>query len=251
MMPENPAGAITLFLYPQSQRGADAVLRRYPTKCRGAFAQVWQTTQRMNLRSVVLVAMSTPAFCAMPARASDYTLDPVHTQVYACASHVGFSTPCARFRIKSGFFHFDDGDWSTAKVDAIVDAASLELGDAAWDAKIRSWEFLETGKYPDARFVSQSAEKAGDKSGVVHGVLTLRGVAKKFDLRVTFNRAGLDPYDMRFTAGFSATASLKRSDFGMAKYLPDIGDAVQIRIEAEGLRGKPEPVQTPQAHTEP
>jgi polyisoprenoid-binding protein YceI len=205
----------------------------------------------MNLRSVFALAIAAPALCATTAHATDYVLDPVHTQVYACASHMGFSMPCARFRIKSGFFHFDDGDWSTAKVDAIVDAASLDLGDAAWDAKVRSWEFLETGKYPEAHFVSQSAEKAGDKSAVVHGALTLRGVTHKLDLSVTFNRAGLDPYDLRYTAGFAATATLKRSDFGMTKYLPDIGDAVQIRIEAEGLRGKPEPVQTPPAHTEP
>lgn len=195
--------------------------------------------------------MAAPAFCAMPARASDYTLDPVHTQVYACASHLGFSTPCARFRIKSGFFHFDDGDWTTAKVDAIVDAASLDLGDAAWNAKIRSWEFLETGKYPEVHFVSRSAERRGEKAGLVHGSLTLRGVTRRLDLSVTFNRAGLDPYDLRYTAGFSATATLKRADFGMTKYLPDIGDTVQIRIEAEGLRGKPAPVQTAPAQQEP
>ena len=205
----------------------------------------------MNLRSAVVVAMAAPAFCAMPARAADYVLDPVHTQVYACASHMGFSTPCARFRIKSGFFHFDDGDWSTAKVDAIVDAASLDLGDAARDAKVRSWEFLETGKYPEAHFVSQSAEKTGDKSAVVRGMLTLRGVTRTLNLNVTFNRAGLDPYDLRYTAGFAATATLKRADFGMTKYLPDIGDTVQIRIEAEGLRGKPAPVQTAPAQPEP
>jgi polyisoprenoid-binding protein YceI len=85
----------------------------------------------------------------------------------------------------------------------------------------------------------------------VRGTLTLRGIAHKLDLNVTFNRAGLDPYDFRYTAGFSATATLKRSDFGMTKYLPDIGDRVQIRIEAEGLRGKPEPVQTAPSQPEP
>jgi polyisoprenoid-binding protein YceI len=164
---------------------------------------------------------------------------------------MGFSTPCARFRIKSGFFHFDDGDWSTAKVDAIVDAASLDLGDAVWNAKIRSWEFLETGKYPDAHFVSQSVERNGEKAGLVHGKLTLRGITRKLDLNVTFNRAGLDPYDLRYTAGFAATATLNRADFGMTKYLPDIGDTVQIRIEAEGLRGKPAPAQTSPVQPEP
>lgn len=198
----------------------------------------------MNLRAVLAIATTALAFCAMPAHASDYVLDPVHTQIFACVSHLRFSTPCARFKIKNGFFRFDGDDWSTASVDAIVDTASLDLGDTAWDAKIRSWEFLETGKYPDARFVSRSAEKTGENSGIVHGVLTLRGVAKKLDLRVTFNRVGLDPYDLRYTVGFSATTTLKRSDFGMQKYLPDIGNAVDIRIEAEGLRGKPASVQT-------
>lgn len=186
----------------------------------------------------------------MPARAADYTLDPVHTQVFACASHLGFSTPCARFRIKSGFFHFDDGDWATAKVDASINTVSLDLGDAAWDAKVRSWEFLDSDKYPEARFVSRSVEKTGKNSGIVHGTLTLRGVSHELDLNMTFNRAGLDSYDLRYTAGFAATATLKRSDFGMTRYLPDIGDAVQIRIEAEGLRGKPRPVQTPPAQKE-
>ncbi len=187
----------------------------------------------------------------MPAHATDYVLDPVHTQIYACASHMGFSTPCARFKIKSGSFRFDDGDWTTAQVDATVDTTSLDLGDAVWNAKVRSWEFLETGKYPDAHFVSRSVEKAGENSGIVHGVLTLRGVTRALDLNVTFNRAGLDPYDLRYTAGFAATATLKRADFGMTKYLPDIGDTVQIRIEAEGLRGKPAPVQTAPAQQEP
>ena len=94
-------------------------------------------------------------------------------------------------------------------------------------------------------------EKAGEHSCLAHGTLSLRGVTHKLELDVTFNRAGLDPYDLRYTAGFSATATLKRSDFGMTKYLPNIGDAVQIRIEAEGLRGKPAPVQTAPSQQEP
>lgn len=201
----------------------------------------------MNARYVVFAA---GILCTASAHASDYVLDPVHTQVFACASHIGFSTPCARLKIKSGFFHFGDSDWSTATVDATVDTTSIDLGDPKWDSAVRSWEFLESNKYPEAHFVSRSAEMATGKSGIVHGKLTMRGVTRNLDLHVTFNRAGLDPYDLRYTAGFSATATLKRSDFGMRKYLPDIGDAVTIRIEAEGLRGKPEPAHTAPAQPE-
>jgi len=202
----------------------------------------------MNVRSAIFLAI---AVVASPVtRATDYVIDTVHTQVYACASHLGFATPCARFKVRSGFFHFDDSNWSTATVDATVDTASIDLGDSKWDSAVRSWEFLESNKYPYAHFVSRSAEMATDKSGIVHGVLTLRGVTRNVDLHVTFNRAGLDPYDFRYTAGFSATTTLKRSDFGMRKYLPDIGDEVTIRIEVEGLRGKPEPDHTAPAKPE-
>ncbi|MHB8448389.1 MAG: YceI family protein [Rudaea sp.] len=176
--------------------------------------------------------------------AADFVIDAVHTQVYACVSHLGFSAPCARFKVKSGFFRFDEGNWTTAKVDAIVDTTSADLGDAAWNDTVRSWQFLDAGKFPQARFVSKSVEQTGMRTGIAHGALTLRGVTRPLDLRITFNRTGLNPYDLRYAAGFSATATLKRSDFGMMKYLPDIGDAVSIHIEAEGLRGKPSSVQT-------
>ena len=194
-------------------------------------------------RVVELSALLFVLTCAS-AGAADFVIDTVHTQVYVCVSHLGFSAPCARFKIKSGFFHFDGGDWTTAKVDAIIDMTSADLGDATWNDTVRSWQFLDAGKYPQARFVSNSVEKTGEQTGIVHGMLTLRGMTRPQDLRMTLNRTGLDPYDLRYTAGFSATATLKRSDFGMTKYLPDIGDEVSIRIEAEGLRGKPPPVQT-------
>jgi len=204
----------------------------------------------MNLRSVFAIAIAAPTFYAAPARAADFVIDKVHTQVYACISHMNFSTPCARLKVRSGFFHFDEDHWDEARLDVAIDAASADLGDTKWNDTVRSWQFLDAGKYPDAHFVSTSVEKTGDRTGVVRGKLTLRGVTHPLDLRVTYNRAGIDPYNFRYTAGFSATATLKRADFGMTKYLPDIGDEVTIRIEAEGLRGEPAPVQTAPAKPE-
>ena len=89
-------------------------------------------------------------------------------------------------------------------------------------------------------------EKTGEREGIAHGKLTLLGVSRPLELRVKFNRAGVDPYSLLYTGGFSADAKFKRSDFGIKKYIPDIGDEVTIHIEAEGLRGadtkgQPEP----------
>ncbi|MDR3389562.1 MAG: YceI family protein [Rudaea sp.] len=183
---------------------------------------------------VAWIALMQPAIAA--AGATDYRFDPVHTQVLFSVDHLGFSHPQGRLHVKNGFIQFDAGDWAAAKVDAVVDTGSLDMGDSAWNAKVRSWEFLDAGKHPSAHFVSTSVEKTGERSGVVHGQLTLLGVTRPLDLAVAFNRAGADPYSLKYTAGFSATATLRRSDFGMKKYLPDIGDKVDIRIEVEGLR---------------
>jgi polyisoprenoid-binding protein YceI len=184
------------------------------------------------LSLLVLAATATPAV------ASDYRFDTVHTQVLFSVDHLGFSRPQGRFHVKSGFIHFDKNDWAGAKVDAVIDVAGLDMGDAAWNAKLRSWEFFGTDKHPTAQFVSTAIEKTGERSGIVHGRLTLLGITRPLDLAVTFNRAGVDSYSIHYTAGFSATATLKRSDFGMKKYLPDVGDKVELRIEAEGLRDR-------------
>jgi polyisoprenoid-binding protein YceI len=188
----------------------------------------------MTREFVLLAALATAA----SASASDYRFDPVHTQVLFSVSHLGFSRPQGRLHVKSGFIHFDENDWGKAKVEAEIDTTSLDMGDATWNAKLRSWEFFGADKHPSAQFVSDKVEKTGERSGVVHGRLTLLGVSRPLDLTVTFNRAGMDSYSLHYTAGFSATATLKRSDFGMKKYLPDVGDEVSIQIEAEGLRDR-------------
>lgn len=172
------------------------------------------------------------------AHASGYRFDTVHTQVFFCADHLGFSNPCGHMRVKSGFIHFDPEAWVEAKVDVVIDTASLDMGDAKWNTTLRSWQFLETDKYPTARYISTSVTTNIDRTATVHGTLSLRGKTQPVDLHVTFNRVGVDPYSFHYTAGFSATATLKRSDFGMRKYLPDIGDDVTFRIEVEGLRDK-------------
>ena len=189
-------------------------------------------------RTLALLALGLTAMRPAQGRAHDYRFDTVHTQILFSASHLGFSQPSGRIRVKSGFIHFDDGEWAKSKVEAVIDTNSLDMGDAAWNAKLRSREFFAADKYPTAHFVSTGVEKNGERSGIVHGRLTLLGVTRPLDLAVTFNRAGVDAYSLHYTAGFSATATLKRSDFGMQKYLPDIGNAVAIHIEVEGLRDR-------------
>jgi polyisoprenoid-binding protein YceI len=186
------------------------------------------------IRSIVAAAFAVPL--AATAAPHDYRFDTVHTQIVVSASHLGFSQPSGRLHVKSGWFRFDPDDWSNARVEAAIDTASIDFGDAAWNEKLRSREFLDTAHYPTARFVSERVEKTGEKTAVAHGKLTLLGVTRPLDLAITLNRVAVHAYTLKWTSGFSATAQLKRSDFRMDRYLPDVGDEVGIRIEAEGQR---------------
>jgi polyisoprenoid-binding protein YceI len=199
-------------------------------------------TEYRFLRSGLAVAILAIVPLAR-AGSDDYRIDPVHTQIEVCISHMGYSHSCGRLRIKSGFVHFDAGDWSTATVDVSLDTASFDMGDASWSDKVRS-AFLDAKRYPTARYVGKHSEKSGERSGTVHGELTLLGRMQPVDLKVTFNRAGADGYTLHYVAGFSATATFKRSAFGMSRDLPDVGDLVDVRIEAEGVRDKDAPVQS-------
>jgi len=178
-----------------------------------------------------LLVASTAAF----AGPSDYRFYMAHTQIFFSVSHLNYSHPMGRMHVKGGYFSFDPDDWSSAKVDATIDIASLDMGDEAWNNKMRS-AFFDVTTYPTAHYVSTKVEKTGEHTGIVHGNLTLLGKTHPVDLQLTFNRAGADGYSMRFIAGFSATAAFKRSTFGMTRSLPDNGDDVSIHIEAEGIR---------------
>jgi polyisoprenoid-binding protein YceI len=186
---------------------------------------------RMHRFVVTLILFG---LCSL-ASASDFRFDPVHSQVFFSIDHQGYSQSTGRFAIKSGFFAFDNDDWSKSKVDATIDMVSLDLGDASWSGKVKS-AYLDAGTFPTARFVSTSVEKTGEKTGVVHGELTMLGRKQPVDLQITFNRAGADGYTLRYIAGFSANAKFKRSAFGLIRSAESIGDEVSIHIEVEGVR---------------
>ena len=157
------------------------------------------------------------------------------------ADHLGFSHGIGRLRIKSGWFQFDPDDWSTARIDAVIDMTSLDMGESAWTKKVTSAQFLDTEQWPSARFVGNSLEKVADNSGILHGELWLRGVHREIQLDVTFNRAGGDPYAFKTKAGFTARTQLDRFDFGMKTYRDVVGAAVELRIEVEGIRTGKDP----------
>ena len=168
-----------------------------------------------------------------------YAIDPVHTRVMFEIDHAGFSKAIGTLSGSTGSLQFDEGDWSTAKLDVTLPMQRLDMGDSGWSASLFAPRFLDVQRYPQARFVSTRVERLQDNRGTVCGDFTLRGVTRPLCMQFKLNRIARYPLPpFRHTAGFSATATLKRSDFGITAWQSLIGDAIELRIEAELTRSK-------------
>ncbi len=183
-----------------------------------------------HLLSTALLLTTGLAFAAP----QSFKLDVPHTQVYFTVNHLGFSNSTGLLSIKEGTLSFDDADWSKSKLDVTLNVGSLQMGDKTWNEHLSDKQFFNVAQFPTMRFVSSKVEKTGDNTGKVTGNLTLLGVSKPVSFQITKNKIDVHPMMKdKLYAGFSATGSLKRSDFGMNAYSGAIGDAVSFRIEAE------------------
>ncbi|MBN8224372.1 MAG: YceI family protein [Xanthomonadales bacterium] len=186
--------------------------------------------------AVLLLAAASAGLPAAPAPAR-YELDPVHTRVLFAVSHAGFSQALGTVSGSRGTLEFDPQDWSGARLEVSVPLQRLDLGDADWNRAALAGRLLDAQRWPEAHFVSTRVEPLGPDRFLVHGQLTLRGVTRDVPLAVTFNQLRRHPLPpFRPTAGFSATASLSRAEFGIDAWPSAIGDRVELRIEAEATR---------------
>ncbi|MDE3060040.1 MAG: YceI family protein [Pseudomonadota bacterium] len=178
-----------------------------------------------------------PAFLAFaaPAQAATetYAFDPMHASVTWFINHFGFSNPSGKFTAVQGTLTLDDAHPENSKVAVTITIGNLVTGIDKLDAHLKSADFFNADQFPTASFTSDKVERTGDKTAKVSGMLTLHGVTKPVTLEVTLNNIGESPITKKKTAGFSATAMLKRSDFGIDKYLPGLGDDVKLIIETE------------------
>jgi polyisoprenoid-binding protein YceI len=184
------------------------------------------------LPALLLATLLLPG--AASAQAARYTLDPVHTRVMFELSHAGYSQAIGTISGSTGTLVFDPEDWSGAQVSVSIPVARLDLGDEGWSRAALRSGLLDGVRFPVATFVSTRVEPVDATHARVVGTLTLRGVAREIALDVAFNqlkRYPLPPF--RRTVGFSATATLSRSAFGVDDWPTLIGDTVALRIEAE------------------
>ena len=191
------------------------------------------------IRPILLAALLAAATFAAQAQGTRYEIDPGHTMVLASWSHMGFSHPSANFGQVSGTLVYDAQDPTKSSVEVTLPIAGLNSFVPALDEHLKGEEFFDMAKYPTASFRSTRVRALGGDRFEVTGDLSLHGVTRPVVLQATLNGHGPHPMGGKPTVGFDATGTLKRSDFGIDKYVPAVGDEITLRITTEAHAPKP------------
>ncbi|WP_369977217.1 YceI family protein [Xanthomonas bundabergensis] len=194
--------------------------------------------------AVVVAQPATSAFAAPAAAAATaikgatgtYKLDPSHTDVLVQWNHLGFSNPTAHFGDVDGTLVYNAENVAKSSVQVTLPLSGLNSFTAKFDEHLKSADFFDAAKFPTATFKSTKVSAAGTNKLSVAGDLTIKGVTKPVVLAVTLNGAGPHPMRKVPALGFDASTTIKRSDFGLGAYVPNVSDEVKIRITTEALQ---------------
>jgi len=177
-----------------------------------------------------VIAQASPDATAV--KAGSYAIDPNHTLVQFSVNHFGFNDYFGTLPGATGTMTLDPKRIAATKVDVSLPVERISTTNATLDGELKSADWFDAAKYPTIRFVSQSVTRTGPRTAKISGTVTMHGVSKPMVLDATFGGAGVNPLSKAYTAGFKATGTLKRSEFGVTKYVPLVGDAVTLSITA-------------------
>ncbi|PKH27004.1 hypothetical protein CIG19_00315 [Enterobacterales bacterium CwR94] len=168
--------------------------------------------------------------------AADYKIDKEgqHAFVNFRIQHLGYSWLYGTFKDFDGTFSFDAENPAADKVNVTINTNSVDTNHAERDKHIRSADFLNVSKHPQATFVSTKVEKDGDDLKIT-GDLTLNGVTKPVTLEADKIGEGKDPWG-GYRAGFEAKGEFALKEFGIDKDLGPASQKVELIISVEGVR---------------
>jgi polyisoprenoid-binding protein YceI len=187
-----------------------------------------------------LLAAALPAIAAFPAAATGvtYRIDPNHTVVLATWSHFGYSNPSANFGGATGTITYDAAAPEKSSVEVVLPMSRLDTFVPKLDEHLRTADFFDAETYPQATFRSTSVKALGEGRLEVTGTLDLHGVQKPVVLEAKLNKVADGDDSRPGKIGFDATATLKRSEFGIAAMIPMVADEVALRITTEARAEK-------------
>jgi polyisoprenoid-binding protein YceI len=177
----------------------------------------------MNKLSCILLAITS----SIPAHADSYTIDPTHTWPMFAVNHLGYSTQRGRFDKSSGKITLDMTS-KTGSVDLTIEADSLDMGFAKWNDVMKGEEFFNVVQYPTIHFTSNKLVFDDDKVVAAEGKFTLLGTTRPLTLHVENFHCAPFPLTRKMHCGADVSATISRTQFGMARFVPMVSDEVKL-----------------------
>jgi polyisoprenoid-binding protein YceI len=189
----------------------------------------------MMNRICVLAALLAAPIGALAAE-ENYVIEPTHSQPIFEVQHMGgFSIQRGTLGKLSGKIMLDRVA-KKGSIDVNIDPASIRTFSTVLDAKMKGEEFFDVAKYPTITFKSSNLSFDGDKLVAASGDLTLLGVTKPATLKVVNFTCGEQPFNKKPMCGAEATATIKRTDWGMNNSLKAASDEVRLILPVEAYR---------------
>ncbi|MDE4143771.1 MAG: YceI family protein [Pseudophaeobacter sp. bin_em_oilr2.035] len=187
---------------------------------------------------LLAAALTGAAATAAVAAPEKYVLDSSHSQVVFNYNHLGFSTTWGMFSGFEGEIMFDKEDPAASSVSVSMPVMSMLTG---WQARFdhfMSNDFFAATEDEMVTFTSTEIHVSGENTAHITGDLTLNGVTKSVVLDAKLNQSGDHPMAGKPWAGFNATTTLLRSDYGLEKFAPYVSDEVQVQISIEAMKAE-------------
>ncbi|MEO0424371.1 MAG: YceI family protein [Pseudomonadota bacterium] len=198
-------------------------------------------TPRASLRPLVasaallLGAAQSYALDLSAVPAGTYAVDPAHGYIHFTYTHLGFSNPMLRVDDFDVALELDTEDFTKSTLEVTIDAASINSGVERFNEHLQAEDFFHTAEHPQITFVAKRIEQQPSSPAAINviGDLKIKGITKEVLLGGRVNKADLNPINQKPTVGVSLRAIVKRSDYGLDKYVPAVADAMTVMIELE------------------
>jgi polyisoprenoid-binding protein YceI len=169
-------------------------------------------------------------------QAGEYKLDKEHAVLLFKINHMGFSSYVGRFNEFDVSLDFDPNNIENSRIEAIIDMGSIDVNNPEFATTLGGTAWLDTQRFPQAVFRSLSIKKIDDEQLLVRGELTFLGTTQEVTMMAKLNGAANNPLTRQYTLGFAANLRFNRSEFGLKKFIPVVGDEVDIEIHSEFQR---------------
>ena len=187
------------------------------------------------MKSIAILAVTAGFSIAALAAPETYVIDNNHTFPKFEYSHFGYSLQQSRFDKTGGKITLDRTA-KTGLADITIDTKSINSGSELFNGHLKGDGFFDVEKFPTITYKSTGFKFDGDKPVAIDGNLTVKGITKPVTLTLTGFHCMPHPMSKKDACGANATAKVKRSEFNLAKFVPNVGDDVTLSIAVEAAK---------------